>query len=305
MKILVTGGAGFKGTLLTEALLQRGCKVTIFDNFMYGLEPVLGLARHHNCHVNKKDIRNITLKDVEGFDIIYHLAAISGYPACEANPHSAQTINVDSTKKMVDLLHDDQVLVYASTTSMYGKAGTEQDEMSPPAPESTYGVTKLAAERVCMQRQNSIAFRFATLFGTSLKMRCDLLPNDFAHKAVTERSIVLFDSNSVRTFLHVADGIRVYLMVLDQADKMVGEIYNAGSETMNFSKLQIAETIKKYTSVEIINSSLEDLDVRNFIIKFDKIKKLGFAPIISLDDGIKNLVNLYQWFRPYIPYQTI
>lgn len=304
-KILITGGAGYKGVILAEALLKEDCHVTILDNFMYGYEPVLGFATEPRCTIVKKDIRNLKVDDVKGFDIIYHLAAISGYPACEANPHSAQTINVHSTENLVSLLGKEQILVYASTTSMYGKSGKEQDETSRPTPVSMYGVTKYKAEITCMQRKNSISFRFATLFGVSRKMRADLLLNDFVYRAVKERSLVLFDCDSVRTFLHVRDAIQAYLMVIKQADKMCGEIYNVGDNDMNYSKLDLAKKVKEFVQFEIVESRLDDPDQRNFIINFDKVKKLGFKPTITVDEGIKELVHLYSWYQPYNIFKTI
>jgi nucleoside-diphosphate-sugar epimerase len=303
--VLITGGAGYKGVILAEMLLQAGRKVTIMDNFIYGYESVLGFASDDNCTIVKQDIRNIEERDVNQFDIIYHLAAISGYPACEANPHSAQMINVISTEKLVKLLAADQILVYASTTSMYGKSGLEQDETAIPTPDSLYGITKWKAESLCMQRKNSIAFRFATLFGSSRKMRCDLLLNDFVYRAVYDRTIVLFDSHSVRTFLHVRDAIQAYLMVIFQNEEMVGQIYNVGSNTMNFSKLEIAKIIQQHLGNEIIETQLVDPDRRDFIINFDKIKVLGFKPAISIEEGILELLRLYSWYQPFQNYRPI
>ena len=303
--VLITGGAGYKGVVLTEALLNEGCHVTILDNFMYGYEPALGFASHRNCTIVRKDIRNITQKDVKSFDIIYHLATISGYPACEANPHSAQMINVVSTENLVNLLSKEQILAYASTSSMYGKSGNEQDETSTPTPVSLYGVTKFKAETICMQRPNSIALRFATLFGVSRKMRCDLLLNDFVYKAVHDRSIVLFDAHSVRTFLHLRDAIQAYVMVIHRTDQMRGQIFNVGCNSMNYSKLDLAKIIQGYLKNEIIETQLADPDQRNFIIDFGKITKLGFKPTITVEEGIQELIKLYAWYQPFSIYRTI
>jgi nucleoside-diphosphate-sugar epimerase len=303
--ILITGGAGYKGVVLAEALLQAGCRVTIMDNFLYGYESVLGFAADSNCAILKQDIRNLEEKDVKAFDVVYHLAAISGYPACEANPHSAQMINVVSTEKLVKLLAPGQLLVYASTTSLYGKSGLEQDETSLPTPASLYGITKWQAESLCMQRQNSISFRFATLFGVSRRMRCDLLLNDFVYRAVHDRSIVLFDSHSVRTFLHVRDAISAYVMALHQPENMAGQIYNVGSSSMNFSKLEIATIIQRQLQNEIIETQLADPDRRDFIINFDKISALGFKPDISIEEGILELLRLYSWYQPFQNYRPI
>lgn len=305
MKILITGGAGYKGVLLAEALLQAGCSVTILDNFLYGYESVLGFAADKNCTILKQDIRNIAEKDVKDFDVIYHLAAISGYPACEANPHSAQMINVVSTERLISLLAPGQLLVYASTTSLYGQSGLEQDENSLPTPASLYGITKWQAETLCMQRPNAISFRFATLFGVSRRMRCDLLLNDFVYRAVNERSIVLFDSHSVRTFLHVRDAVKAYVMALTDPGKMVGNIFNVGCRSMNFSKLELARIIQRHLQNEIIETRLDDPDRRDFIINFDKIAALGFTPTVSIEDGIEELVRLYSWYQPFQNYRPI
>jgi len=305
IRVLITGGAGYKGVILAEQLLQAGCKVTILDNFLYGYESVLGFAADKNCTIVRHDIRNLAEADLRQYDIIYHLAAISGYPACEANPHSAQMINVVSTEKLVKLLSPDQILVYASTTSLYGKSGQELTETDTPTPGSLYGITKWTAETVCMQRQNAISFRFATLFGASRRMRCDLLLNDFVYRAVNERSIVLFDSHSIRTFLHVRDAIQAYRMVPDHAGAMAGQIYNVGANIMNFSKLELARVIQSFLQNEIIETRLADPDRRDFIINFDKITALGFKPAITIADGIEELIRLYSWYQPYQNYRPI
>ena len=305
MKILITGGAGYKGLKLAPELLKRGHDVTIFDNFMYGYESALFLFDYPNIEFVQKDIRNVEEKDVKDYDIIYHLAGISGYPACEANPNSAQMINVFATEKLLSLLSRDQVLVNASTTSFYGKSGEECTEDSPINPVSLYGITKYEAEKACMDRENSITFRFATIFGVSPKMRWDLMPNDFTMRAVQERSLVLFDSKSIRTFLHLDDSIRAYLMVLDQPENLMGKVFNVGSNDMNLSKMQIAEKIKEFVEFAIIDSSLPDPDVRNFVINFDKITALGFRAEKTLDQGIRELVKLFRFYRPTRPYNVI
>lgn len=303
--ILITGGAGYKGVILTEALLGAGYKVTILDNFIYGFESVLGFAADTNCTILKQDIRNLQEKDLKNYDAIYHLAAISGYPACEANPHSAQMINVVSTEKLIKLLAADQLLIYASTTSLYGESGQERDETALPSPASLYGITKWKAETICMQHPSAISFRFATLFGASRRMRCDLLLNDFVYRAVHDRSIVLFDSHSVRTFLHVRDAIDAYVMALHHPEQMAGEIYNVGANTMNFSKLELAKIIQSHVHNEIIETQLADPDRRDFIIDFDKIARLGFKPSITIEAGIKELLRLYSWYQPFSSYRPI
>ena len=304
-KILITGGAGYKGILLARELLERGLDVTILDNFLYGVEPTLHLFRYPGVSFVRKDIRSLEQSDVKDFDCIFHLAAISSYPACESNPHSAVMININATKTLLSYLSKSQLIVYASTTSLYGTAGVECHEDAPVKPTSLYAKSKYEAEQMCMQRENAISFRFATLFGVSPRMRWDLLLNTFVMKAISERTLVLFDAHSTRTFLHVSDAIKSYLMTLDHTDKMTGQIFNVGDRNMNYSKMQLAEMVHQKHKFEIINSSLDDLDFRTFIVNFDKIEKLGFKPSISIDDGINELIKLFLYYNPVENYRVI
>ncbi len=305
MNILITGGAGYIGVPLTKALLERNHRVTIIDNFIYGFEPILFLVDNSNFSIIKEDIRNDISNHLAKFDAIYHLAAISGYPACEANPNSAQLINVVATRNLTKKLSKSQKIIYASTTSFYGQSGHIMDEESDIDPVSLYGITKYKAEQIVMEKENSIALRFATIFGVSPKMRVDLLVNDFAYKAVTDRCIVLFEAATKRTFLHISDAIKAYIMALEKFESMKNNIYNVGSDDMNYTKQQIAEAIKKYTDCTIIDSEIEDLDLRNFAISFIKINKMGFKASVSLDAGIQELLKLYSFYRAFSPYKTI
>jgi nucleoside-diphosphate-sugar epimerase len=305
MKILVTGGAGYKGVLLTQELLNRGHEVEIYDNFMYGYGSVLHFLANPMLTIVKKDIRNIESKDVNRFDAIFHLSGISGMPACAANPHSAETINVESTEKLVRLLSKDQMLINASTTSFYGYSDEICDENTKPDPVSIYGKTKYEAEKIVHQKQNSISLRFATVFGVSPKMRNDLMVNDFTYKALYERSVVLFGGDTKRTFIHIKDAVDAYVHTLNNFDVMKDEVYNVGSNDMNFSKFEIASAVKKYVNFEIVNSQLQDLDRRNFEISFEKINNTGFYTKYDLDYGIDELMKLYSFYVQYVPYSVI
>ncbi|HME43786.1 MAG TPA: NAD(P)-dependent oxidoreductase [Syntrophorhabdales bacterium] len=305
MKILVTGGAGYKGTVLVEELLNRGHKVTILDNFMYGYDSVLHLVNEPRLKIEREDIRNIREETVKGYDVIFHLAGISGYPACEANPHSAKLINVDASRRLGKLLSKNQVLIYASTTSFYGKSGAVCSEDSGVDPVSLYGITKYQAEQILLKRENTVALRFATIFGVSPRMRVDLLVNDFAYKGVRERCLVLFESTTKRTFLHIRDAIAGYLFTLDHIPQMKGQVFNVGHTSLNHSKMEIAEQVQKATRCKIIDSDMKDFDVRNFVISFDKLRKLGYEPKFSLEDGVKELVKLYNFYQPFSLYKTI
>jgi len=305
MKILITGGAGYFGVLLAKALLDKKHRVTILDNFMYGYEPVLHLLEDKNFKIIKQDIRNNLGRYLRKYDAIYHLAGISGYPACEANPNSAELINVVATRNLIDKLSKDQIIIYASTTSFYGKSGKIMDEKAKINPVSLYGITKYKAEQIVMEKENAVALRFATIFGVSPKMRIDLLVNDFTYKAVNDRCIVLFEGGTKRTFLHIRDAINAYVMALEKNDKMKNEIFNIGSNDMNYTKLEIAEAIKKHTNCTIIDSEIKDLDLRNFIVSFKKIERVGYKVSYSLEYGIKELLKLYKFYKPHLPYKTI
>jgi nucleoside-diphosphate-sugar epimerase len=305
MKILITGGAGYKGVLLTEELLKMGHKVTILDNFMYGYDSLLNLILNKNLTINKTDIRNLKESDVKDFDIIYHLAGISGMPACASNPHSAESINVESVKKLVSLVSKNQLIINASTTSMYGFSDTICDEKSIITPVSIYGKTKYVSENIIQERENSISLRFATVFGVSPRMRNDLMVNDFTYKAIHDRSIILFAKDTKRTFIHINDAIKGYIFAAENSEKMISNVYNVGDNDMNFSKKEISDNIAKYVNFELIESNLPDLDKRNFEISFNKINDLGYKVKHNLNDGIVDLIKLYSYYVQYTPYKII
>ncbi|MBN2350361.1 MAG: SDR family oxidoreductase [Bacteroidales bacterium] len=304
MNILVTGGAGYKGIILTEKLLQAGYKVTVLDNFMYGYESIMHLALHPQLTIEKKDIRT-GVDNIKDYDVIFHLAGISGFPACAANPHSAHLINVEATRQLADSLGKDQLLINASTTSLYGKSGKPCNEHTAVDPVSTYAMTKLAAEQIIHEKENVISLRFATIFGFSPKMRMDLMINDFTYKAIKEGVLVLFDSFAKRTFMHIQDAADCYLFTMEHADKMKGGIYNAGGNNLNFSKLDIAHLIREKVEYNIIDSEMKDKDLRHFIVDFNKIEKLGFVPKRSVEEGINELIKIFNFYEYYSHFKTI
>lgn len=303
-KVLITGGAGYKGVKIVKKLLDKGYSVTILDNFMYGYEPVMHLIEYGGLDIVKKDIRN-SIDNISDFDVIIHLAGISGYPACEANPSSAQLINVDATQQMVASLGKGQLLINASTTSFYGKSGNRYTEESPINPVSMYGITKYKAEQIVSEKENAISLRFATVFGPSPKIRMDLMVNDFTYRAAKERNLVLFDSYAKRTFIHVDDAADAYLFAMEHRDEMSGEVYNAGGSDLNYSKLEIANLIKEQIEFKIIDSDIKDADVRDFIVCYDKIEKIGFMPKKTVENGIRELIKLYSFYEYHSHFKTI
>ena len=297
MKILITGGAGYKGSSLVPALIQN-YEVDVLDHHISPECTLIPFTKKKNFNFIKKDIRDVKKKDISKYDLIIHLAGLSGYPACEANPGIAESVNVDSTKNLCNLMSKNQKLIYASTTYIYEISKKKINEDSPVSPKTLYARTKLEAEKTCLNRENTVSLRFATIFGVSPKMRHDLILNDFVKKAVNERNIVLFDQHSLRSFIHIDDVTNSYLLTIKHFNKMKQNIYNIGSDSMNYSKLQIAKKIKKKTICEVITSSLNDPDKRNFIIDYSKIQKFKFTNKVSIDDGINELVKFYKWFKP-------
>ena len=297
MKILITGGAGYKGSSLVPALIQN-YEVDVLDHHISPECTLIPFTKKKNFNFIKKDIRDVKKKDISKYDLIIHLAGLSGYPACEANPGIAESVNVDSTKNLCNLMSKNQKLIYASTTYIYEISKKKINEDSPVSPKTLYAKTKLKAEKICLERENTVSLRFATIFGASPNMRHDLLLNDFVKKAVNEKNIVLFDQNSLRSFIHIDDVMSSYLLTIKNFSKMKENIYNIGSDSMNYSKLQIAKKIQKKTVCEVITSTLADPDKRNFIIDYSKIQKFKFKNKISIDEGINELVKFYKWFKP-------
>lgn len=298
MKIAITGGAGYCGVPLCESLLTQNHTVTIIDNFLYGVEPILHLVSNPKLHVVQRDIRHTDRSYLHGQDVVFHLAAISGHPECAASPHSAVQINLLATQEIAEELSPSQLLVFPSTTSFYGATGKISTEETTPEPVSLYGETKWQAESRVMQRSNSIALRWPTVFGVSSRMRSGLLVNDLVSRAVRECVMVLYDPDSQRTFLHISDLVRGYLFALANSHRMAGGVFNVGSAHLNLTKRKVAQCIQAHAPCEIIDATVVNKDVRNFIVAFDKVTDLGFETTVSLAEGIGELIKLYRFYTP-------
>ncbi len=304
MNILITGGAGYKGIKLTTKLLNEGYDVTLLDNFMYGYEPILHLVENKKLTILKQDIRN-PISDLHKYDAIFHLAGISGFPACAANPNSAVLINVEATKQLVSMISKNQIFINASTTSMYGKSGKPCNEDTPIDPVSTYAQTKYEAEKIVQEKENTISLRFATVFGLSPRMRMDLMVNDFTYRAIKEGALVLFDSFAKRTFIHIDDAVDCYLFTLNNYDKMKGGVFNAGGDHLNYSKKDIANLIKQKIEYTIVDSDMKDKDLRHFTVNYEKIRTIGYTPKLTVEDGIDHLIKAFTFYEYYSHFKTI
>lgn len=304
-QVVVTGGAGYVGAPLVAALLRHGLRVRVIDNLMYGVHALMPLIQNPRLEIVRADIRNPLRRYLRDAEVVFHLAAISGYAACADNPHAARAVNVAATRQLTRSLSRRQLLVYASTTSFYGDRPGVTDETTPPRPVSLYGATKYQAEQIVMDHPASIALRFATLFGVGPRLRVDLLVNDFVRRAVHERYIALYEAGTKRTFLHVRDAVHGYLLALERSDRMLNTVYNVGSERLNFTKLEVARAVQRVTGCEVGKVQVPDFDVRNFVTSFARVRRLGYKPRVSLRRGIEELARLYAVYQPYPTFHTL
>jgi nucleoside-diphosphate-sugar epimerase len=298
MKILITGGAGYIGTTLTPLLLSKKHEVMIYDKILYTGDPIVPFFRLKNFGFIKGDVRNkeTLAKAMEGKDIVIHLAAIVGFPACRENPEIAEAINTGGTKNVAELLKKNQHMIFASTGSNYGEVpdGICTEE-TPLNPLSVYGVTKTNAEALLKGMKNVTTYRFATAFGLSPRLRLDLLPNDFTYKAVKEKYLAVYESSFMRTFIHVDDIAKAINFAIENRAKMGGKVYNVGGDHLNRSKRDICELLKKETGAYVHYADIgEDQDKRNYIVSYKKIRDLGFKPKISIEEGIHEMVRAFE-----------
>jgi nucleoside-diphosphate-sugar epimerase len=295
-KVLITGGAGYIGSMLAPMLLDQGYQVTIFDSFLYGALPLLGFSMNPRVEIVKGDVRDrgALARVVPDHDWILHLAAIVGYPACAADPHLAVTTNVDGTRNVLEAMTTGQRLIFASTGSTYGKVEGVATEETPIAPLTLYGKSKRDAEVLIRESDRPHAIlRFATVFGSSPRMRLDLLINDFVNQALHQRQIVLFEGHFRRTFLHSTDAAAVYPFSMAHFDAMRGKVFNVGDESMNYTKRDIALKIKEFVDYYLHEAQTgTDPDQRDYEVDYSRLRCLGYSAKVGLDEGIRELVKV-------------
>jgi nucleoside-diphosphate-sugar epimerase len=302
LKVLITGGAGYIGSVLTPLLLSNGHHVTVLDNFLYQQSSLLDCCRDWKLAIIRGDARDERLlaELIPKADAILPLACLTGAPICARDPETAKAVNYDAIRLVAELASREQMVVYPCTNSGYGigQADIYCDETTPLKPVSLYGRLKVDAEHYLLEK-GFLTLRFATLFGVSPRMRLDLLVNDFTYRAVVDRFVVLFEPHFKRNYLHVRDAARSFLHALVNYDRMKGQPYNVGLSDANLSKWELCEAIRRhvpefyFTGAEVG----EDPDKRNYIVSNRKVEATGFKPGISLDEGIQELIKGYQIIR--------
>jgi nucleoside-diphosphate-sugar epimerase len=302
--VLVTGGAGYIGSLFVEKLLEWGYNVHVLDNLYYDNQASLNHLMHYsNLHVHQGDVRKSHDIDplLSKVDIIFPLAALVGAPVCSRDPISASSTNKDAIFYMLDKVSKNQLVIMPTTNSAYGSGDKDNfcTEESPLNPISLYAKDKVEVEKRLMDHQNSISFRLATVFGMSPRMRIDLLVNDFTHRAVHDGFVILFESHFKRNYIHVRDVCKAFIHGINNFDIMNGQIYNVGLSDANISKLELCQRIQKYLpNFTFVEAPLQkDPDQRNYIVSNAKIEATGFKPDFSLDRGIIELIKGYQLVR--------
>jgi len=296
--VLITGGAGYLGSVLTELLLNNGYTVTVIDNLLYKQTSLVPYCHNKNFNFIYGDVRDkkLLLEEVRKSDIIIPLAAIVGMPACEANPNLTIQVNYEQVKTIVENVSKNQIVLIPNTNSQYGSSTEIITEDSPFNPLSLYAKTKCDAEKAVLDSGNGIAMRLATVFGTSPRMRTDLLVQDFVYRSVTDGFLVLFESHFIRNYIHIRDVANTFLFMIENYELCNNNAFNVGLSDANLTKLQLAEKIKLFVPDLVIvqNNFKKDFDQRNYMVSNQKLESKGWSPKYTLDDGIEELIKSYK-----------
>lgn len=322
MRVLITGGAGYLGSILVQKLLAANTtnkhsikgtktfdadthnldieKVIVYDNLMYKQVCLTDYCYRGDFEFVHGDVRdwNKLKKYVEEADVIIPLAAIVGFPACEKDKDLAYQVNTQQILNILSIKKDTQKLIFPNTNSGYGigQAGVYCTEETPLNPISIYGITKCKSEEAILNAKQGVTLRLATVFGVSPRMRLDLLVNDFVYKAINDGYLVLFEKDFKRNFIHIHDVALTFIYMINNYEQHIGQAFNVGLTSANLSKEELAIQIKNHLPELVIKSDeyKTDPDKRNYIVSNDKLEKTGWKPYYSLDDGIKELIKAYQ-----------
>ena len=299
-RILVTGGAGYLGSVLCQRLLEAGYSLRVVDNLAYGQHSLFHLCSNPEFEFIYGDARDEELmrRALNDADIIIPLAAVVGAPACDRDPWMARSVNLEAVRLVNRLRSPDQLIVYPTTNSGYGATSGDVmcTEETPLEPISLYGQTKSQAETELLESPNAVTLRLATVFGMSPRMRLDLLVNHFTYAATTEGYITIFEKDFKRNYVHIRDVADCFVHCINNAEQMVGRPYNLGLDAANLSKEELALTIQKYVPNFYIHFSEigSDPDKRNYIVSNQRLREAGFEAQRTLDDGIVELLKGYR-----------
>lgn len=295
-KIFITGGAGYIGSTLVPILLENNYEVTVYDSLLYGGDGIMHNFLNSNFKFIKGDILDVNHlhKSMEGYDVVIHLAAIVGYAACRKDESVSHKVNHIGTKNVVSGLDGSQLLLYGSTGSNYGSVKGVCTEETPLNPLSIYAETKTLGEEEVLKYNNHIAYRFATAFGVSPRLRLDLLVNDLSYTAFTQKYIAVYESHFMRTFIHIRDIAKSFIFAIENQDRMKNEVFNVGSWDMNYSKKDVCKMIQEKTDCFVHYADFDgDADKRDYVVSYDKIQKLGYRCTLGVELGIDELVKIF------------
>jgi len=308
MRVVVTGGAGYIGSMLVPRLLERGWSVHVVDNLMFGGQALLPYFIHPNFTFAEVDItdRAALGPELKGADAVIHLAALVGYPLCKKMPRRAVEVNVDGTRNVLDLMPADAKLVYGSTGSNYGEVMGICTEDTPLNPLSLYGETKTTAEQMCHDRGNCVSMRFATAFGIAPRLRLDLMINDFTWQAIHNRYLVVYEKHFRRTFIHVADIARAFVFMLGRWDHLQHSVFNVGHDSMNYTKEDIVNLLRERVEFLVHFAEIgSDEDKRDYEVDYSRIRDAGFEITVDIDKGLGELVAGLPLLRLRNPYSNV